>query len=260
MLQPFVVTSWHGKGEASMPADIREIFQQSEAGKDPRRLNVFMFALDHAGRFVHGFHGTPAARGVVGNGRSDYSKEISLALAKLKLPTDRQKHERPVVLPDLKATGGRTPAGVRLLIHTTKGPVVEVAAMPEEGWKALAFPGKAMAKDAAVLRNWLVHLYPPVLSGEANRPYTRITGSLKLEPAGADKQGRYALLRGAFKMAKGDDEQPAFEGTVQAVLTYRLNAAEVRSVRAVVEGNYLYRNGKTHRPMPIVAAVESRPE
>src|SRR5262249_41685471 len=67
------------------------------------------------------------------------------------------------------------------------------------------------------------------------------------------------LLRGKIKLAKGDDKGSAFEGTLQAVLTYGLDAPEVKSVRAVVEGDYLYRLRETQR-MPLVAAIESRPE
>ena len=60
-------------------------------------------------------------------------------------------------------------------------------------------------------------------------------------------------------MAKGDDKESAFEGTLQAVLTYGLDTPAVKSFRAVVEGDYLYRLRETQR-MPLVAAVESRPE
>ena len=60
-------------------------------------------------------------------------------------------------------------------------------------------------------------------------------------------------------MAKGDEKGSAFEGTLQAVLTYGPDAPGVKSVRAVVEGDYLYRLRETRR-MPLVAAVESRPD
>jgi hypothetical protein len=43
------------------------------------------------------------------------------------------------------------------------------------------------------------------------------------------------------------------------VLTYGPDAPGVKSVRAVVEGDYLYRLRETKR-MSLVAAVESRPE
>jgi hypothetical protein len=59
-------------------------------------------------------------------------------------------------------------------------------------------------------------------------------------------------------LAKRIDQESAFEGTLQAVLTYGFDAPEVKSVRAVIEGDYLYRLRATQR-MPLVAAVESRP-
>jgi hypothetical protein len=262
MLEPFVVTAWHGGTESVMPDDVKTILQNSEVGKDPKRLNVFMFVLDPGGRLVHGFHGLPASRGS-NDGRSDYRKEIPIAIARLKLPAEKlnRKEDLPVVLPDLKAADGAAPAGVRLFLKSpSKTPVVEVVAIPAEEWKALALPEKTKAIDAAALKNWLIQVYPPAIrAADEKKPFTRFTGSLKLEPAGADKQARYALLRGEIKLAKADENGSAFEGTLQAVLTYGLESPDVKSVRAVVEGDYLYKTRGTQR-IPVVAAVESRPE
>jgi hypothetical protein len=264
-LRPFLVTAWHGAKVADMPPDVKAIFTGSELSKDPRRLNLFVFMLDHQGRTVHSFHGLPGgARG--GDGRSDYTKEIPRGLAKLKLPPDQER--RASAVPDLKATGTGLPAGVRLFVRLTdvkdpfrsRVPVVEVVAMKADDWKALALPEKAREVEAAALKSWLVQLYPAgIRTADQSKPFTRSSGSLKLEPAGADKAGRYALLRGKIQLAKGDDKESAFEGTLQAVLTYALDAPGVKSVRAVVEGDYLYRLRTTQR-MPLVAAVESRPE
>src|SRR5262249_30172597 len=98
-----------------------------------------------------------------------------------------------------------------------------------------------------------------IRTADQSKPFTKISGSLRLEPAGADKAGRYALLRGKIKLAKGDDTESGFEGTLQAGLTYGPQAPRGQSVRAVVEGDYLYRLRETQR-MPLVAAIESRPE
>jgi hypothetical protein len=264
-LKPFLVTAWHGAKVADMPADVKAVFTGSELSKDPKRLNLFVFMLDHQGRTVHGFHGLPGgARG--GDGRSDYTKEIPRGLAKLKLPADEEG--RASVLPDLKTTGTGVPAGVRLFVRRndqkdtirSQMPVVEVVPMKARDWKPLALPEKAKEVEAAALKSWLVQLYPAgIRTADQSKPFTKISGSLKLEPAGADQAGRYALLRGKLKLAKGDDKQSAFEGTLQAVLTYGLDAAGVKSVRAVVEGDYLYRLRATQR-MPLVAAIESRPD
>src|SRR5262249_62355880 len=80
-----------------------------------------------------------------------------------------------------------------------------------------------------------------------------------LEPAGSDGKLRYALLRGKVRLAKGSDGDSAFEGDLELVLTYRLDAAEVHSVRGVVEGTYLYRTRETNREK-LHVAIESRPE
>jgi hypothetical protein len=264
-LRPFLVTAWHGADVADMPPNVRAVFTESDLSKDPRRLNLFVFMLDHRGRVVHGFHGLPGgARG--GDGRSDYKKEIPSGLAKLKLPAD--KEGRAWAVPDLKATGAGVPAGVRLFVRLndekdptrSRMPVVEVVPMKAEEWKALALPERAKEVEAAALKSWLVQLYPAgIRTADQRQPFTRVSGSLRLEPAGADKAGRYALLRGKIKLAKGGDKESAFEGTLQAVLTYGPDAPGVRSVRAVVEGDYLYRLRETRR-MPLVAAVESRPD
>jgi len=264
-LQPFLVTAWHGAEVADMPADVKAVFTGSKLSKDPKRLNLFVIMLDHQGRTVHDFHGLPGgARG--GDGRSDYAKEIPRGLAKLKRPADEEG--RASVVPDLKTTGTGVPAGVRLFVRLndpkdtirSQMPVVEVVAMKAGDWTPLALPEKAKEVEAAALKSWLVQLYPAgIRTADQSKPFTKISGSLKLEPAGADKAGRYALLRGKIKLAKGDDKQSAFEGIVQAVLTYGLDAPGVKSVRAVVEGDYLYRLRATQR-MPLVAAIESRPE
>ena len=264
-MQPFLVTAWHGAEVADMPPDVKAVFTGSELSKDPRRLNLFVFMLDHRGRVAHNFHGLPGgARG--GDGRSDYKKEIPRGLAKLKLPA--AKEGRPLAVPDLKATGTGVPAGVRLFVRLndekdpfrSRIPVVEVVPMKAEEWKALALLEKVKAVEAAALKGWLAQLYPAgIRTADQRKAFTQITGTLRLEPAGADKTGRYALLRGKIKLAKGDDNESAFEGLVNAVLIYGLDAREVKSVRAVVEGDYLYRLRGTQR-MPLVAVVESRPE
>jgi hypothetical protein len=264
-LRPFLVTAWHGADVADMPADVKALFTESDLSKDPRRLNLFVFMLNHRGRVAHSFHGLPGgARG--GDGRSDYSKEIPSGLAKLKLPA--AKEGRPLAVPDLKATGTGVPAGVRLFVRLndekdptrSQMPVVEVVAMKAEDWKPLALPERATEVEAAALKGWLVQLYPAgIRTADQRQPFTGVSGSLRLEPAGADRAGRYALLRGKVQLAKGGDKGSAFEGTLQAVLTYGPDAPGVKSVRGVVKGDYLYRLRGTRR-MPLVAAIESRPE
>ena len=251
LLQPFVVTSWHGAGETEMPADVKEVFKQSKL--DPKRLNVFALMLDHEGRLAHAYYGLPATA---------YKSEIAKARAKLMLPegqaTDK---ERPVLLPDLRATNAGAPAGIRIIMRCqdTK-PVVEVVPIKADQWQELSFPQQPREIKVDKLRNWLVQLYPPAISpADWRKPFKGITGSLELVPAGDDNQGRYALLRGKIHLAKGDDTESAFEGSLEAVVTYRPDIPDVQSVHGVVEGNYLYRISGTQR-LPLKVTIESRPE
>jgi hypothetical protein len=232
-----------------MPADVKELFTKSKL--DPRRLNVFALILDQQGELVHAFYGLPA---------SAYQTEIPKGLAKLKVPvTHVPGQSRPAVLPDLKAAAPGVPAGVRLFLRPQKmKPVVEAVAITAEQWKALSLPKQAKEVDVKALRNWLVQLYPPAIAAaDERKPFQKITGSLELVPAGADQHARYALLRGKIRLAKGDDAESAFEGVLQAVVTYRPEAPEVQSFRGVVEGDYVYRG--TER-LPLRVAIESRPE
>jgi hypothetical protein len=82
---------------------------------------------------------------------------------------------------------------------------------------------------------------------------------LKLEAAGSDVTDRFALLRGKIHLAKKDDTESAFDGELEAVLSYRRDVPEVQSVRGVVAGTYLYRTRGTSRES-LRVAIESRPE
>ena len=268
LLQPFVVTAAHsGKDDlGDLEPAVREVFTKSDLSKDPKRFNVFMFVLDAKGQVVHEFHGLPGS----GPGRSDHRAEIQKARDKLTLPEAKpDKAEGPPQgLPDLKGAAPGAPAGVRLFIRQddpknsvfSKLPVVEVVSMKADDWKPLAFTPKGKDIEAEALKSWLVRLYPAgIRAADERKPFQKFSGTLKLEPAGSDDKVRYALLRGKVLLGKGGDSESAFEGQLEVVLTYRPDAAEVRSVRGVVEGTYLYRSRGTS-PEKLRVAIESRPE
>jgi hypothetical protein len=272
LLKPFLLTAAHSGKEdlGDLEPAVREVFTRSDLSKDPKRFNVFMFVLDPKGRVVHEFHGLPGGRKEAGPGRSDHQAEIQKARAKLKLPEAKpDKMEGPPKgLPDLRAPGSGAPGGVRLFIRQddprnsvfSKLPVVEVVSMKPDHWKPLAFAPKGKAIEAEVLKGWLVRLYPAgIRAADEKKQFQKFSGSLKLEPAGSDDKSRYALLRGKVRLEKGGDTESAFEGELEVVLTYRGDAAEVQSVRGVVEGTYLYRTRGTSREK-LRAAIESRPE
>jgi hypothetical protein len=274
LLESFIITSWHGAGEAGMPADVKAIYTNSPLSSDPDRLNIFCFVLDQGGQVVHGFHGL---QGRGGPGRSDWKTELAKAGARLGSParSTPTAAKRPLALPDLPpGKHAAAPAGVRLYVRLSekadpfrgRTPIVEVVPMKPDEWRTLHLPGDSPGKtvDAESLRGWLVHLYPAgIRTADQKIPFRKITGSLKLEPAGSDEKFRYALLRGRVQLAKGEgatsDTQSAFEGNLEVILTYPREKAEVHSARGVIEGNYLYRvRGSV--PMPLLAAIESRPE
>ncbi|HKA08052.1 MAG TPA: hypothetical protein VKD71_12395 [Gemmataceae bacterium] len=248
-----------------MTDDVKDLFKKSKLSEDPRHLNVYALILDHQGRLLHGFHGLSGR----GEGRSDYKVEIARGLERLKLPEGkRPEQERSAALPDLKPTTAGVPAGVRIFVRPVgnngtfdgRKPVVEVVPVKADEWKTLAFPEKAKEIDAEKLREWLVQVYPPAIrTVDQMKPFQKVEGKLKLEPAGGDKKVRYALLSGDVRLNKGDDKESALEATLQVVLTYLPDAPHVQSVRGVVEGDYLYRMRGTQR-IPLKVAIESRPE
>lgn len=181
---------------------------------------------------------------------------------------DRFRSLRPADkdLPDLKAIGVDVPAGVRLFVRLadekaprSKIPVVEVVAMKPEEWKVLSYPDQSKDIDAAALKSWLVQLCPASIrkAADQQQPFTKITGSLKLQPAGVDRTFRYALLQGKIRLANDDGKESAFEGTIQAVLTYAPTSSNIKSIRGVVDGESRIRG--TQRS-PMVVVIESRPE
>ena len=272
LLRPFVITAAHsGKADlADLEPAVREIFTKSDLSKDPKRFNVFMFVLDSQGRVVHEFHGVPGGGRAAVPGRSDHQAEIQKARVKLKLPDGKpQKSDGPPKsLPDLKALGSKAPAGVRLFIRQdeagnavfSKLPVVEVVPMKADDWKPLAFAPKGKKIEAEALKDWLVWLYPAgIRAADERKRFQKFSGTLTLEPAGSDDKARYALLRGKVRLEKGGDTESAFEGELEAVLTYRQDAGEVQAARGVIAGTYLYRTRGTSREK-LRVAIESRPE
>src|SRR5262249_11221508 len=135
-----------------------------------------------------------------------------------------------------------------------------VVPMKSDDWKPLAFATKGKEVEAEALKSWLVWLYPAgIRAADEQKRFQKFGGTLTLEPAGSDDKSRYALLRGKVRLEKGGDTESAFEGELEAVLTYRHDAGEVRAVRGVVEGTYLYRTRGASREK-LRVAIESRPE
>lgn len=272
LLRPFVIIAAHaGKDDLlDLEPDVREVFTGSALSSDPKRLNVFMFVLDPQGRVVHEFHGLPGSGRSAAAGRSDHQAELRKAREKLKLPQIGAQEPGGLLkgLPDLTVQDAGVPAGVRLFIRQdepgnsvfSKLPVVEVVPMRDPDWKPLEFPSKDTEIEAAILKDWLVWLYPAgIRAADEQKRFQEFSGKLKLQPAGSDDTHRFALLCGKIHLAKQDDTESAFDGELEAVLSYRRNVPQVQSVRGVVEGTYLYRTRGTSRES-LRVAIESRPE
>jgi hypothetical protein len=262
LLQPFLVASWHGAGLSEMPGDVKEIYTNSDV---PNDSNVFAFVLDSRARLVHSFKGNVNRRA----GDVSWEDELTKAIDKMNLATDAARAElRSPRLPDLDAPGGGTPAGVRVFVRRGQPaggrggtPVVELVPMTVRNWAAVSLPENAAGGDVAAgeLRAWFEQLYPPAIrTADQRKPFQTATGTLRLEPAGADDRHRFALLRGEFRLSKGPGESEV-EGEVAAVLTYRLDTREVQSVHGVVDAAYIYRVRGNER-ISLTAAIESRPE
>jgi len=272
LLRPFVITAAHSGKEdlADLDPAVREIFASSDLSTDPNRLNVFMFVLNPQGRVVHEFHGVPGRERSGSADRSDHLAEIRNARAKLRLPeVSAQKTDGALKgLPDLEARDSAVPTGVRLFIRQDEPgnsvfstiPVVEVVPMSADDWHPLAFAPQQREIAAEVLKSWLVWLYPAgIRAADEQKRFQKFSGTLKFAPAGTDGMFRYAMLRGKIHLTKADDTESEFDGELEAVLTYPQDTAGVHSVRAVVDGTYLYRTRGTSREV-LKAAIESRPE
>ena len=230
LLAPFVMATWHGKGDGDMPADVKEIYAASDVAKE---TNVYCFALDAKGKLVHGFQALPKQRDP-----SHLKDQLVKARGKLTIPDIKPKGS----LPDGD--------GVRLFI-TAKDrgalPIVEFVPWTKEQIEGLKPADAAREIDPELLRPWLSQLYPPAIrTADQSKPFKTVSGKLSLSAGG--------VLSGEVKLAKGDDAESAFVGTVELGVRWVDGRP---SLRGVIEGNYVYRQ-RGEQKIPIVAAVESR--
>lgn len=229
-----------------------------------------MFVLDTDGEVVHEFHGLPTGGRSSGRGRSDHKVEIETARAALGLSSADSARAASSLrgLPDLPANDTGQPAGVRLFLrqddpsnsHFSEVPVVEVVPTTPDEWKILSFDDRGKDIEADSLRNWLVWLYPAgIRTADEKKRFEQFQGTLRLEASGSNGVSRYAILRGPFRLKKGDGTESEFTGELQAVVSYRLDTTEVQSLRAVIKGTYLYRlRGTTEEKIEV--AIESLPQ
>jgi hypothetical protein len=267
-MRPYIVTSW-GRREPQSP-EIKALLKKLGADADGGLgwSNAYVAILDARGEPVHAFDGAQA--GVSGrrdpNARPDYlAEEFVKGWAKLDpAPPAPKPKPKSLTLPDVR--GPESPAGVRLFSRSAApgfGDVVTVrtAPMSPEQRRALAYPAEARSIEAQTLRSWLELLQlPRVRETDANTPFDKIEGSLKLQSAGTDGKSRTATWTGSIELTKKDGFSSA-ELTFEAVVFYAPDRPEPRSVRGVLAGTYRYRlRGEDRTTLKMSAALESRPE
>ena len=195
------------------------------------------------------------------------ARELRRSLTQLELATTPTE-AHPLKLPDLEVPGVRV--FVRLLderMRAYRAPVVEVVALDDADWRAMAYPKAKRTVDAIRLKRWLSQVYPPGVMERTN-PQTKkvylidkVQGSLSLEPSGASDEWRYALLRGEVRLTDEGPDNFEYGGRVELVLAYSLTQERVRSIRGTFDGFYPRRDrarGRV-RQVPLQAAVESLP-
>lgn len=249
-LRPFIVAFWGQADNEAIPRDIQPLYDASG-----RRTgsNVRCFVLDHQGKLLHWFNGFPGKESNPMRYSSDqyatyFADEISHAAVPLKI----KLRDSELKLPDVKN-------GVRLFIRLPEQrgsysvPVVEAVENKAE-WTTLAYPKSTREIDAQSLSRWLRLCYPAGVN-EQLEPYQSIQGTLTLTPTGKHQ----AILSGKIRLGMSDPDNPPFEGTFEALLTYKRDKV---SLRGVVSGIYRRHDRVHDRPMnwKLTAAIESRPE
>ncbi len=266
-LRPFIVVVWNGRSNEDMPADVREVYYA--AGSPPNHQNIRLFVLDSAGKVIRGFAPFPAndptSLGFDQKRMGQYLKgQIDQSTVGLKLPQVAVK--KTLTLPDIQGT--TEPAGVRLFVsfednrmHHFRVPVVETVVLLEAERKALRLPAEARTIPAATLRRWLEQYYPPaVMDGMGG--FEKITGTLQLQPAGADAQSRYAILRGDVQFVLDNESATGYQAKLEMVLRYDRTSPELQTVRGIMEADFPRQDrfGRTVETVRMTAAIESRPK
>lgn len=141
---------------------------------------------------------------------------------------------------------------------------MKAVTLNETEWSVLAFPKTKRAVRADALKTWMADVFPPAMKEMVgpNIQNEEVSGTLKLEPAGADKTFRYAVLSGEVRLVLADRTKVTHTGKLEMLLTYPLDTETVGSMQAVYEGIYPETDPKQSRTTSrkFVAAIESRPE
>jgi hypothetical protein len=259
-LRPFVLTWWSGRTVEDMPPDVRAA--HAAGGFGARHLNLGLVVLDSTGKVVRsylprvqppGFGFDPEAQG------RDFKWQLDDMLAGVQLPTVKAKTAPRLTLPDV--TGPGRPAGARIYLtfaanrlNHYRTPTVEAVALTGEAREALRYPEAAREVPVTALRAWLEQMYPPAIM-DGRGGFRSITGNLRLQPAEAVGEKRYAVLQGRVTFVLDNTAASTYTGELAVAVEYG-TGAEALSFRGVLEADV----PKGPERIRMTAAIESRPE
>lgn len=275
ILQPYIVTSWHGhRDDWDIPAAVQTIWRdkfgpgRGPQQGGPRQSNIDLAILNSKGTIVHWFDGFQH------QGRKPQSlvqytiRELQKATSRLRLRNDHMPRQ-DINLPDLYQS-----RGVRVIVslkddrmRAYRAPIVEVVPLNKEDWKSLEYSKEQRTVKAATLTKWLSQVYPPGVMERTN-PRTKevyrvksVDGDLIQLPAGFSNRYRYARLNGKIRLTDEGPDGFSYNGKLEIVLAYENNDANVYALRGVFEGIYprFDRVRNETRNIPLEAVFESRP-
>lgn len=270
-LRPFIVCNWTGRSRDKEPAEVRTVMDQARAQMG-RFGNLLLCVLDSQGRFVRAFSPFPGGSNPTGLGFQSermgqfLKDQLDRATAGMELPR-AVPAKKTLTLPDV--TGAGKPNGVRVYlsfsankINHFRVPVVEAVPLSAAQWQPLSYPASPGTLDAKVFHPWLEQIYPPaVMDGLGG--FRSITGTLTFQPAGADKEFRYALVRGPVAFVLDNEFALRYQGQLELVLKYRQDSPDVVMLRGALTAKVPrqeFKGPRTVEYVTMTAAIESRPE
>jgi len=266
-LAPFIVCVWNGANRREMPEEVQEVWDDADLGRTIKN-NIVFFTLDRHGKFVDWFPPfpgkNPGSLGFNPRRQAEYIVEQVEEVKKRLRIRAQGKPRTELTLPVLK----KGKKGVRVLLSldcprmsSYKAPVVEVVESSGRERKALSYPATARTVSASALGRWLEQIYPPAIMIRSGQVKS-VSGTLRLVAAGSKDRKRYATLQGDVRMTMDDGQDTAFNGTLEAVITYGATGTALASFRGVYVGIYPKPDRHRRRPMEIGlrAVIESVPK
>ena len=242
---------------------------ERNGGRGPGQSNVDLAVLDPSGRVVYSFDAFHRQRTGRRESLADYTaRELRNGMERLSSVRLNSK-PHPLVLPDLDGA-----TGIRVFVQLDddrmpayRAPVVEVVALDDDEWASLRYPNQRRILAASSLKRWLSQVYPSGVMERTDPRTKRVyaikstEGQLSFKPAGADRDGRYAVLSGDVTFTAEGRDGFSYRGALEIVLRYPADTDRVQDLKGVFEGVYprFDRIRNRSRQLPLIAVFESRP-